>query len=159
MFFGSLATGLANALYAIMQVDVSYFAFNCWSQFLGPVGVDVCKLLIRQSKRSGLTRHPHWDFRTGAVIGYIYITRMVSSTEVAAASASLQFFKIFGIVIGSSFSTLVYTGVARSHGAPKEQLFADSSEAELLLGLRAAFWYWAALSFLGEYKLGKRLAL
>lgn len=41
LFGGCIATGLADILYAIMKVDVTYFAYNFWSQLLGPMGVDV----------------------------------------------------------------------------------------------------------------------
>jgi hypothetical protein len=92
-------------------------------------------------------------FPAAAVVGYIYITRMVSETEVAATASTLQFFKVLGISCGASFSTLVYTGVARNHGTQKDELFSEGRGEELLLGLRATFWFWSALSFLGKISL------
>lgn len=83
----------------------------------------------------------------GCVIGYIHITRMVAESEVAAAGATLQFFKVLGIVNGSSFSTLMYTGIARSHGVAKGHLFDSENRNQLLLGLRGSFWLWAAFCF------------
>jgi hypothetical protein len=78
---------------------------------------------------------------------------MVPETEVAATASTLQFFKVLGITCGASFSTLVYTGVARKHGARKDELFREEEREELLLGLRATFWFWSALSFLGKIRL------
>jgi hypothetical protein len=79
---------------------------------------------------------------------------MVSETEVAATASTLQFFKILGVICGASFSTLVYTGVARKQGAGKDQLFREEQREELLLGLRATFWFWSGLSFLGNTGVG-----
>ena len=148
---GCLTTGLADVLYAIVEVNTSYFAYNFWSQILGPIGVDVGKCfagLRAQHVPSRLISNARR--REAAVVGYIYVTRMVSETEVAATASTLQFFKVLGVVCGASFSTLVYTGIARKHGSRKDELFSEGKRDELLLGLRAAFWFWAAMSFFGR---------
>jgi hypothetical protein len=85
-----------------------------------------------------------------ASAGFIYITKVVKSSEVAVASACLQFWSIFGGTCGTAFSTLVYTNVGKLDisllGFTDVQVYKDN----LLRGLKGAFWLWASLSFLGK---------
>jgi hypothetical protein len=85
-----------------------------------------------------------------ASAGFIYVTKVAKASEVAVASACLQFWSIFGGVCGTAFSTLVYTNVGKLDtnllGFTNDQAYKD----DLLKGLRATFWLWASLCFFGK---------
>ncbi|KAJ9118271.1 hypothetical protein QFC22_004182 [Naganishia vaughanmartiniae] len=85
------------------------------------------------------------DFVTA--IGYIYISTVVESWEVAVAGASLQYFLSLAFVAGPSLSTLIYKSlVFKKHGSALTQE-ESRKNADLLESLRASFWFWAALCF------------
>jgi hypothetical protein len=119
---GSLTTAVANVLYATMDETASYWRFQFAAQALCVIGPDLV-----------------------VSIGYIYITGLVESWEVAIAGASLQFFISLGFVVGPSFSTLIYKSlVVVKHGNALTQEESRKS-VDLLESLRASFWFWAAL--------------
>ena len=85
-----------------------------------------------------------------ASTGYIYVTKVVRPAEVAVASACLQFWSIFGGASGVAVSTLIYSNV----GNLDIKLLGDRDDPkfknDLLKGLRASHWFWAAFCFFGE---------
>lgn len=111
-----------------MDEEATYWTWQFFAQVLCVVGPDLT-----------------------VAMGYIYITSVVDLSEVAVAGASLQFFVALGFVCGPSLSTLIYTSLVDTrHGGPLTQQ-ASKENQDLLFALRASWWFWAALCFVGTF--------
>lgn len=109
-----------------MDEEATYWTWQFFAQVLCVVGPDLT-----------------------VAMGYIYITSVVDLSEVAVAGASLQFFIALGFACGPSLSTLIYTSLVDTrHGGPLTQE-ASKENQYLLFALRASWWFWAALCFVG----------
>lgn len=75
---------------------------------------------------------------------------MVEPTEVAAATACLQFWAIFGGACGTAFSTVVYTNVGGLDVSLQGYTDDASYKENLSRGLKASFWLWAGLCFFSK---------
>jgi MFS family permease len=124
---GSATTATANVLYAAMDEHAPYWTYQFFAQMLCVIEPDVT-----------------------VVMGYIYITHVADSAEVAVAGASLQFFIALGFVCGPSLSTIIYTDLVKhKHGSALTEV-QSKENPDLLSSLRASFWFWAALGFSGK---------
>lgn len=86
----------------------------------------------------------------GSTTASIYIANNVNPSEVAVVGSSLSFMVMLGNIIAPAFSTLIYTRlVVVKHGSPLSEAESKMS-VDLLDSLRASFWFWAALCFLGQ---------
>lgn len=124
---GSVTTVTANVLYAVMDVDATYFTYEFFAQMLCVVGPDVT-----------------------VVMSFVYLTLVVPIVEIAVAAASLQFFVALGAVCGPSLSTLIYLDLVKHENERSLTQAESRKNPGLLSSLRASFWLWAALGFTCE---------
>lgn len=87
----------------------------------------------------------------GNIIASIYIANVVDVVEVAVAGSTLQFAVMLANVCAPSLSTLVYTRLVIAKNGSLLSQEESKKNGRLLTSLRASFWFWAALGFLGTY--------
>lgn len=127
IILGSCCTAVANLLYAILDENATYWTYQFFGQALSAVGSEA-----------------------GNIIASIYIANVVDVTEVAVAGSTLQFAVMFANVCAPSLSTLLYTRlVIAKNGWLLSQEESKENE-QLLTSLKASFWFWAAMGFLGK---------
>lgn len=110
-----------------MDEKATYWTFQFFGQALSSVGSEA-----------------------GSIIASIYIANVVDITEVAVAGSVLQFAVMLANVCAPSLSTLVYTRLVIAKNGSLLAQEESKKSGQLLTSLRASFWLWASLSFLGE---------
>lgn len=153
---GNLLSGLAHLLYAIRQEGSIYWTNEFFGQLLSYATAGLGKRynLGREAFAAGSspTRFSSPVLPLASNAGFICVAKEAEPTEVAAATACLQFWSIFGGACGIAFSIVVYTNV----GDLDVGLLGVTDDArykeDLLRGLRASFWLWAGLCFSSKSK-------
>ncbi|KAJ9126373.1 hypothetical protein QFC24_002110 [Naganishia onofrii] len=125
VFIGAIGIGLAHVLYAIKDQTATYWGYEFFGQ-------------MSSFAAPGLA----------ATAGFVYITKVVKSSEVAVGNACLQFYIVFGGICGAALSTVVYTSVGDLDLNAEGD--SETTKSALLEGLRAAHWFWAGLCFFGK---------
>jgi MFS family permease len=128
---GTLLTGIAILLFAIIDPDVTYWAYGFPSAMIIVLGAD-------------------FVFASGT----LFVAKITPHHEQSVAGAVFQAMTQIGTAIGISISTIVYNGVlaaqARRQGVALDNQADNAPKSAQLKAYHAAFWTAFAFAMLCE---------